>query len=59
LFTLQAVEFKNSPQWMDNLPRAHTCFNRLDLPRFPTYEQMKQALDYIANEEIIGFGMDE
>jgi len=44
---------------MDNLPRAHTCFNRLDLPRFPTYEQMKQALDYIANEEIIGFGMDE
>jgi len=44
---------------MSNLPRAHTCFNRLDLPRYPSYEYMKLAIDYIAQNEIIGFGMEE
>lgn len=44
---------------MCNLPRAHTCFNRLDLPRYPTYERMKTALDFIAHNEILGFGMEE
>ena len=44
---------------MSNLPRAHTCFNRLDLPRYPSQEDMKVALDYIAQNEIIGFGLLE
>ena len=44
---------------MANLPRAHTCFNRLDLPRYPTYEDLKVALDYIAKNDIVGFGMEE
>ena len=21
-----------------NLPKAHTCFNRLDVPKYPSYE---------------------
>jgi len=44
---------------MGNLPKAHTCFNRLELPRYPTFEAMKQALDYLANNDIVGFGMEE
>lgn len=44
---------------MDNLPRAHTCFNRLDLPAYPSNQEMKAAIDFIAQNEIIGFGMDE
>ena len=41
------------------MPRAHTCFNRLDLPRYPDYGTMKRSLDYIANNDILGFGMEE
>jgi len=44
---------------MGNLPRAHTCFNRLDLPRYPTYNHLKEAMDYIAKNEIRGFGIEE
>jgi len=44
---------------MSNLPHAHTCFNRLDLPRYPTPAYVKTAIDFIANNEIIGFGMEE
>jgi hypothetical protein len=41
------------------MPKAHTCFNRLDLPRYPSYDEMKAAIDFIANNEIIGFGIEE
>ena len=44
---------------MHNLPRAHTCFNRLDLPRYPKYDYMKTAMDFIAHTDIVGFGMEE
>ena len=44
---------------MSNLPKAHTCFNRLDLPRYPTYNYLKEAIDYIAKNDIIGFGLED
>jgi len=44
---------------MGNLPRAHTCFNRLDLPKYPNKADMQVAINYIADNEIIGFGMEE
>ncbi|XP_050294714.1 E3 ubiquitin-protein ligase Nedd-4 isoform X2 [Anthonomus grandis grandis] len=28
----------------DNFPRAHTCFNRLDLPPYESYAQLKEKL---------------
>ncbi|XP_060536346.1 E3 ubiquitin-protein ligase NEDD4 isoform X4 [Cylas formicarius] len=28
----------------DNYPRAHTCFNRLDLPPYDSYQQLKEKL---------------
>jgi len=60
-FTVQTVQYNKNTQngAMDNLPRAHTCFNRLDLPAYPSKEDLKTALDFIARNEIIGFGMDE
>jgi len=42
----------------DKLPRAHTCFNRLDLPPYDSYEQMKEKL-MLAVESSEGFsGVD-
>ncbi len=39
-------------------PRAHTCFNRLTLPLYPSYEVLRERLDFVVNNEIVGFGID-
>ncbi|KAL1955975.1 hypothetical protein VTO42DRAFT_7875 [Malbranchea cinnamomea] len=39
------------------LPKSHTCFNRLDLPPYKTYEQLENKLS-IAVEETLGFGQE-
>ena len=28
----------------DSFPRAHTCFNRLDLPPYESYQQLKEKV---------------
>ncbi|CAG0889611.1 unnamed protein product [Darwinula stevensoni] len=39
------------------LPRSHTCFNRLDLPPYKSYEQLSEKLTF-AMEETEGFGQE-
>ncbi|KAG1702350.1 E3 ubiquitin-protein ligase Su(dx) [Nymphon striatum] len=39
------------------LPRSHTCFNRLDLPPYKSYEQLVEKLKY-AIEETEGFAQE-
>ncbi|QLQ82613.1 hypothetical protein HG537_0H03760 [Torulaspora globosa] len=39
------------------LPKSHTCFNRVDLPPYEDYESLKQKLT-LAVEETIGFGQE-
>lgn len=39
------------------LPKSHTCFNRVDLPPYDDYESLKQKLT-LAVEETIGFGQE-
>lgn len=41
----------------NQLPKSHTCFNRLDLPPYKTYEALNQKLT-IAVEETVGFGQE-
>lgn len=52
LFTLHLIEAPT-----ENLPKAHTCFNRLDLPPYPTREKMKEKLTQ-AVEETCGFAVE-
>ncbi|TPX15837.1 uncharacterized protein E0L32_000171 [Thyridium curvatum] len=40
-----------------NLPKAHTCFNRLDLPPYKNLEMLQNKLT-IAVEETMGFGQE-
>lgn len=40
----------------DNLPKSHTCFNRLDLPPYESYEKLRDKLTQ-AIEETMGFAM--
>ncbi|KAF2872473.1 hypothetical protein BDV95DRAFT_569815 [Massariosphaeria phaeospora] len=41
----------------NQLPKSHTCFNRLDLPGYKTYEVLNNKLT-IAVEETVGFGQE-
>jgi hypothetical protein len=41
-----------------NFIKAHTCFNRIDLPIYNTEKELKDAVSYIINNEIFGFGID-
>ncbi|KAH3666134.1 hypothetical protein OGAPHI_004323 [Ogataea philodendri] len=41
----------------DQLPKSHTCFNRVDLPPYKDYQSLKKKLT-IAVEETIGFGQE-
>lgn len=52
LFTLHLVEVD-----VKNLPKAHTCFNRLDLPPYPSEEIMSDKLTQ-AVEETCGFAVE-
>ena len=53
LFTLHLVS--DAPA--ENLPKAHTCFNRLDLPAYLTKEKMIDKLTQ-AVEETCGFAVE-
>ena len=54
-FTIQASEYNGTGE---QLPTAHTCFNRVTLPMYESYEILKKNLDYVVNNEILGFGID-
>ncbi|CDK27351.1 unnamed protein product [Kuraishia capsulata CBS 1993] len=41
----------------NQLPKSHTCFNRVDLPPYKDYESLRQKLT-IAVEETVGFGQE-
>lgn len=40
-----------------NFIKAHTCFNRIDLPMFNNVDQIKEAILF-TNLNSIGFGID-
>lgn len=39
------------------LPKSHTCFNRIDLPQYKDYDTLVQKLT-LAVEETVGFGQE-
>ena len=41
-----------------NFLRAHTCFNRLDLPNFPDKDTLNEAIKFALENEILGFGIE-
>ncbi|KAM7539473.1 hypothetical protein Aperf_G00000055181 [Anoplocephala perfoliata] len=51
---LFCIERTGTEAW---LPRSHTCFNRLDLPPYSSFEQLREKL-LLAIEETEGFGQE-
>ncbi|XP_059554255.1 E3 ubiquitin-protein ligase SMURF1 isoform X9 [Myotis daubentonii] len=52
LFTIHLIDANT-----DNLPKAHTCFNRIDIPPYESYEKLYEKL-LIAVEETCGFAVE-
>ncbi|EQC34917.1 hypothetical protein, variant [Saprolegnia diclina VS20] len=46
------------PEIGNPFPRAHTCFNRLDLPVYQTKDEMTKYLTLIVNMDITGFSIE-
>ena len=48
-----------SPDSQDSLyPRAHTCFNKLDLPMYDNQAELEARLSFVINAELTGFTME-
>ncbi|KAK6168947.1 hypothetical protein SNE40_020097 [Patella caerulea] len=52
LFTIHQVDINTA-----NLPKAHTCFNRIDIPPYESYEKFYSKLT-CAVEETCGFAVE-
>ncbi|KAG7402033.1 hypothetical protein PHYBOEH_007247 [Phytophthora boehmeriae] len=42
----------------DLFPKAHTCFNRLDLPMYHSMEELETYLTMVSQMEVFGFGLE-
>ncbi|RLO06899.1 hypothetical protein DYB28_006576, partial [Aphanomyces astaci] len=51
------VQVKAIPYRRGILPRAHACFNRIDLPLYPTKDLMEQGLLALVHLEMSDFTM--
>ncbi|CAG9325021.1 AREL1_4 [Blepharisma stoltei] len=53
-FTIEPTPYNQSNIY----PRSHTCFNRLDLPLYPSKKALKKSLKFVINNHAFGFGIE-
>ena len=54
-FTIEMLPYKYGCK---NFIKAHTCFNRIDIPLYKNKKEMEEMIKFVANQEIFGFGID-
>ena len=54
-FTIEYIIYNNN---VKNFIKAHTCFNRIDLPCFTNKNDLKNAIKFVSENQIWGFGME-
>eukprot|EP00743_Colponemidia_sp_Colp-15_P006536 GILK01007043.1.p1 GENE.GILK01007043.1~~GILK01007043.1.p1 ORF type:complete len:780 (-),score=125.89 GILK01007043.1:96-2435(-) len=54
LFTIESVPFESDRPYL----RAHTCFNRVDLPIYSSKSELEKYVSLAIQMEIIGFGLE-
>ena len=54
-FSITKIEYEEGKP---NYIKARTCFNRINLPNFPDEEKLKKALNFVIENEILGFGIE-
>ena len=53
LFTIEPMPYERGA-----LPRAHTCFNRMDLPLYQSRLDIQKAIKVVITNHTFGFGME-
>ncbi len=54
-FTIESITYVKGCK---NFIKAHTCFNRLDIPLYTNKDELDEALQFITQTKILGFGID-
>ena len=54
-FTIAYIPYN---YYAKNFIKAHTCFNKIDLPCFKNKNELKSAIKFVAENHIWGFGME-
>ena len=54
-FNIECIPYKYKSK---NFIKAHTCFNRIDLPNFTNKEELKKSIRFVVENQIWGFGME-
>lgn len=54
-FCITRIEYTPNSQ---NFIKAHTCFNRLDVPNYPNRDLLAEAIKFILTNETLGFGIE-
>ena len=54
-FCINSIEYNKKG---NNYIKAHTCFNRIDLPIFKSEKEVIESIKFVLNNEIVGFGID-
>ena len=49
------IPYKNECK---NFLKAHTYFNRIDIPLYKNKNEMVEMIKFVANQEIFGFGIE-
>ena len=55
VFTIGAISYEPGKI---NYIKAHTCFNRIEIPNYPSKYLLKDCIDFLVNNELLGFGID-
>jgi E3 ubiquitin-protein ligase HUWE1 len=53
-FTIEKARYNK----LNPYPKGHTCFNRLELPEYPSKEELEDKLNVIVNQELTHFGLN-
>jgi hypothetical protein len=54
-FSIYKVEYEEGKK---NYIKARTCFNRINLPNFPNEEKLLEGINFVIDNEILGFGIE-
>ena len=54
-FTIEYMHYNKN---VKNFIKSHTCFHRIDLPCFPNKNELKEAIKFVSENQIWGFGLE-
>ena len=54
-FSISKIKYEEGKQ---NYIKARTCFNRINLPDFPDEAKLLEGIDFVIENEILGFGIE-